>query len=146
MSWEAHAPRTGSTILLLLFSPSLSFLLSRLSSLSPPSPLSLLALPPFSHRVLSSCISAFHRCSVQRILHAMITNTGIPQEFSERDKRILTAYEQASALMVPTLHRRPTGFLSRSFSPFFPCSFPQSTFCCRFLLLLHISLSLSSEH
>lgn len=52
------------------------------SSSSPPSlrPRPRLALPPFSHRVLSSCISTFHRFSVQRMLHAMITNAGIPQE------------------------------------------------------------------
>lgn len=36
--------------------------------------------PFFSHRVLSSCISTFHHFSVQRMLHAMITNAGILQE------------------------------------------------------------------
>lgn len=41
-----------------------------------------------------------------------------PAGISARDKRTLTAYEQASALMVPTLHRRPTGFLSLSPAPF----------------------------
>lgn len=63
-----------------------------------------------------------------------------PAGISARDKRTLTAYEQASALMVPTLHRRPTGFLSLSPAPFhlfFPHapspdlpSAAASSFCC----------------
>lgn len=44
------------------------------------SPLHSFPSPFFSHRVLSSCISTFHHFSVQRMLHAMITNAGIPQE------------------------------------------------------------------
>lgn len=43
-----------------------------------------------------------------------------PAGISARDKRTLTAYEQASALMVPTLHRRPTRLpLSLPLSLFF---------------------------
>lgn len=66
MSWEARAPRRG---LVWLSSASL------FSSSNPP-----LAPPPLSHRVPSSCILALRRFSVRRILHAMITNVGIPQE------------------------------------------------------------------
>jgi len=65
-----------------------------------------------------------------------------PAGISARDKRTLTAYEQASALMVPTLHRRPTGSLSLPLlppflSPWGPPSFPECP-CCRFLLLSRI--------
>ena len=70
-------PRGG---LVCLCSSSSSFLLSLSLSLPPPPLFPLLVSPPFSHRVLSSCISAFHRFSVQQMLHAMITNAGIPQE------------------------------------------------------------------
>lgn len=125
MSWEAHAEDWFGSLLGLP-----SFLLP-----IPPS------LPfPFSRRVPSSCILALRRFNVRRMLHAMITNVGIPQESPARDKRTLTAYEQASALMVPTLRCRPTGFLSpfsfhhfffpRALSPDPPSAASASSFCC----------------
>lgn len=89
-----------------------------LSSPSFPRSLPLHPLPPFSHRVsffLHLCLPPFQRsANAARDDNERRNPAGI----SARDKRTLTAYEQASALMVPTLHRRPTGFLSLSPAPF----------------------------
>jgi len=111
--------------------------------------LSSLALPFYPSSFFSSRSFFLHLClpPFQRSANATRDDNERrnPAGISARDKRTLTAYEQASALMVPTLHRRPTGFLSLSPAPFHlfsTCFFPWSTFCCRFLLLLHISLFL----
>lgn len=105
MSWEAYAPppRTGLNLLnlpLLLFqspSRSPSFFSSRSFFLHP--------CPPPFQRSANAARDDNERRN--------------PAGISARDKRTLTAYEQASALMVPTLHCRPTGFLSPSVSSFF---------------------------
>lgn len=137
MSWEAHAPRrTGSALSSSsFFFPSLSlhpFLFS---------PFLLFLIAFFLPASLPSTVAA----NAARDDNERRNPAGI----SARDKRTLTAYEQASALMVPTPHRRLTGslslFLTRPFSPFFR-SFPRSTFCCRFLFLLNISFSLPSNN
>lgn len=95
------------SLLILFFSPPFS------PHPPPPHP-----LPPFSHRVsffLHLCLPPFQRsANAARDDNERRNPAGI----SARDKRTLTAYEQASALMVPTLHCRPTGFLSLSPAPF----------------------------
>lgn len=109
MSWEVHASRTGSALLVLL--------------LPSPRPLPSPPRPSRPSSFFSSRSFFLHLRPLRRPRRSANTarddnERRNPAGISARDKRILTAYEQASALMVPTLRRRPTGFLSLSPAPF----------------------------